>query len=139
MLQLACILQMVPGWKYTTKLRVLHTDTSDSGKQLWLDRLKLLRIECDVVAVDWDRSVVDPHQLDIVNGTDSELQEYYGQVKQHITNYSSGSHLIFMYFPTPPSNRNKYAQYWNNLTEMTDNLPPTILVHGITEVTSVTL
>uniref|UniRef100_T1GZ79 SLC12A transporter C-terminal domain-containing protein n=1 Tax=Megaselia scalaris TaxID=36166 RepID=T1GZ79_MEGSC len=58
------------------------------------------------------------------------------RVNQIIQEKSSATAASFIYLPAPPKlyspNWNKKSQhYLNFLTELTNDLPPTILVHGV--------
>ena len=44
-----------------------------------------------------------------------------------------------MYLPLPPSSQSLADDYLEQLTQLTDNLPPTVLVHGLNPETSTTL
>lgn len=59
-----------------------------------------------------------------------------------IRNQSAETAICFVYLPMPKDLRGSDLQnvsYLNDLTDLTDNLPPTILVHGVSVVTSTTL
>ncbi|KAF7491715.1 hypothetical protein SSS_10243 [Sarcoptes scabiei] len=130
MLQLACILQMVPGWKNTTTLRLLITDRFQSSptttllKDQWEKRLKLLRMECELKIVPWIETRFQ----------DDDKSEYLSRINLFIQSHSRESNLIFLHLPMiKPKGQENYLL---NLTQITEHLPPTILVNGITEVTS---
>ena len=50
---------------------------------------------------------------------------------------SSNTAVVFLYLPLPPNERNH--EYMSALSTVTDSLPPTVLVHGISPVTSTNL
>lgn len=66
-------------------------------------------------------------------------------INQLIQQHCSQTAAIFMYLPAPPVSNNwegknvVQQQYLQLLTELTADLPPTILVHGVSAVTSTTL
>lgn len=65
-------------------------------------------------------------------------------VNQLIKQHSLQTATIFMYLPAPPvsntwDENTIYRQYLQLLTELTADLPPTVLVHGVSAVTSTTL
>lgn len=62
----------------------------------------------------------------------------YSSVKQTIRQNSEQTALTFVYLPPPPRARNS-SHYLQYLTELTADLPPTVLVHGVSAVTSTTL
>lgn len=66
----------------------------------------------------------------------------YYRVNQLIRNYSAETAISFVYLPMPKESRGSDLQnisYLKALTDLTNNLPPTILVHGVSAVTSTTL
>lgn len=65
-------------------------------------------------------------------------------VNQLIRQHSSQTATTFIYLPGPPASNtwdedDMYRQYLQSLTELTVDLPPTVLVHGVSAVTSTTL
>lgn len=152
MLQLACILTMVPGWKSKTRLRVflcLNAQTDNTlQKQQKLDAfLHQLRIEASVKIVTWDHLV---SHLPVMSGNSSDKltlmekfhavpTEFISSINQLITSYSSTTALSFMYLPVPPTDVRESETYLNSLRLLSDNLPPTVFVHGLHPVTSTTL
>lgn len=152
MLQLACILTMVPGWKSKTRLRVflcLNAQTDDTlQKQRKLDAfLQQLRIKASVKIVTWDHLV---QHLPVMSGNGNDRLvlmekfhpvpiEFISAINQMIVTYSSTTAVTFLYLPIPPADREGEETYLNSLTKLSDNLPPTVFVHGLHPVTSTTL
>ncbi|KAK0089662.1 hypothetical protein PV325_006085 [Microctonus aethiopoides] len=71
-------------------------------------------------------------------------RSYILGVNQLIREYSNTTAVTFIYLPGPPTTNSWdenmiYQQYLQALTELTADLPPTILVHGVSAVTSTTL
>ncbi|CAD6243884.1 GSCOCG00013188001-RA-CDS [Cotesia congregata] len=69
---------------------------------------------------------------------------YILSVNQLVRDSSAKTAATFLYLPQPPVTNNwnqdeLYKQYLQILTELTADLPPTILVHGLNAVTSTTL
>lgn len=136
LLQLTCILQMVPGWKNSTKLRLFVTDQFESNGSVhdhWNKRLKEMRIRCKIEVINWDLTV-NPSNLDIYSASPEEKDVYFKSVNQCIHFHSGESSVVFLYLPPPSIQEQRNVDYLHNLTEMTNELPPTILVHGITKV-----
>nr|CAD7431422.1 unnamed protein product [Timema monikensis] len=106
MLQLACILKMVPGWSHK----------------------KQLLTENSVMKTPANESI-----------------DYIQRVNQLIQEHCKNTTATFIYLPAPPALESSeeeelvYLQYLHLLTKLTFDLPPTILVHGVSAVTSTTL
>lgn len=52
---------------------------------------------------------------------------------------SGQSSVVFLNMPLPPQDQSKYAEYLECLEMITENMPPTLLVHGISSVISTAL
>ncbi|XP_059487148.1 solute carrier family 12 member 9 [Neocloeon triangulifer] len=155
MLQLACIINMTPSWK-KLKLRVMLCTPRDglpSGSQVeevqiepdinqterkmqyWLQQL---RISAQLHTVSWEfpnESHEGPPPLPTV--------QHMQGINHLIRQKSDHSAAIFVYLPSPPDavhGESPVAEaYLNLLTELTQGLPPTILVRGVSAVISTTL
>ncbi|XP_061163585.1 solute carrier family 12 member 9-like isoform X2 [Saccostrea echinata] len=152
MLQLACILTMVPGWKSKTSLRVflcLNAQTDNTlQKQQKLDCfLQQLRIKASVKIVTWDHLV---QHLPVMSGNSNGKlnlmekfhpvpEEFISAINQMIISYSSTTAVSFLYLPIPPAESRDNETYLNSLKMLSENLPPTVFVHGLHPVTSTTL
>lgn len=151
LLQLATVINMVPGWKSKTCLRVFlfvnsHTENSVVKEQKLEMYLRQLRIPAKIQIVSWESlaSVVDFDKS--VNYPESRMQEYnniggnfLNALNELIVRYSSRTAVCFLYLPQPPKNKNLYGQYLQQLDGLSANLPPTVFVHGLHPVTSTTL
>lgn len=65
-------------------------------------------------------------------------------VNSLIKEHSDNTAVTFVYLPLPPAIRIEeeeliYPQYLQMLSDITESLPPTILVHGMNTVTSTSL
>ncbi|XP_052864706.1 solute carrier family 12 member 9 [Anopheles cruzii] len=168
MLQLACIINMLPVWK-KLELRVFLCESEtmlENGANFErpaehrLDqRLKLLRISASIHKIpEWNkdidfvkyRSILKPftgksssnRAMTEENINRSKL--YMQRINHIIREKSNATAVTFMYLPIPPATASidyeeKCHHYLDLLTELTFDLPPTILVHGIDDVTSTTL
>ncbi|XP_066996534.2 solute carrier family 12 member 9 isoform X2 [Anabrus simplex] len=182
MLQLACIINMVPGWKNLTlrvfQYTVAHQQTSvdlevtstvepphknthvpsHTSAERLCNLLQSLRIAATIHQVPGL-----PPQINaeggcvMVNANNSNVRTssaqpllnnvsrtYLLSVNQLIRQHSEQTAATFIYLPPPPSlpiweEREVYPQFLQLLTELTADLPPTILVHGVSAVTSTTL
>lgn len=180
MLQLACIINMVPTWK-NLHLRVFHCEISDSSASLSISDsqssiseyprasnehrlrklLNMLRISASIKKIpDWGtqvrglkgRSLIEPKaESQFESSTESNdttlsniSRAYILSVNQLIRQQSSQTATTFIYLPPPPISNTwdesaMYSQYLQLLTELTADLPPIVLVHGVSAVTSTTL
>ncbi|XP_053379512.1 solute carrier family 12 member 9-like isoform X2 [Mercenaria mercenaria] len=154
LLQLATVINMVPGWKSKTCLRVflfVNTNTENSvvKEQKLETYLRQLRILARIQIVSWEsisEQVIKKELLDnSVNYPESRMQEYNEMddefvqaINKMVVSYSSRTALSFLYLPRPPGNGGQ-EKYLRQLDELSVNLPPTVFVHGLHPVTSTTL
>lgn len=151
-MQLACILHMVPSWKraFVRVLMCVDSKTRDANltQQKWQQMLQLLRIEADIQVVNWDSvtsSLLDSNlgdsgvAIDESSEGKSVTENYLINVNALIREQSSNTSVTFLYLPTPSVKKASRKLYLRRLDVMTNNLPPTLLVHGISPVTSTTL
>ncbi|KAM9316572.1 solute carrier family 12 member 9-like [Gastrophryne carolinensis] len=157
LLQMACVLNMVRSWK-NAKLRLflcVERESGLSGQEVKLKQLlKDLRIKASIHTVIWD-CVVSLHwhkqMLSSENAEESYLNypnnsirisdDYLEAVNQMILGQSSRSPpaVRFLYLPRPPADTAVYNRYLNQVETMSRNLGPTLLIHGVTPVTSTEL
>ncbi|KAJ1528503.1 hypothetical protein ONE63_006910 [Megalurothrips usitatus] len=157
MLQLACILNMVPGWKHLT-LRVYLLECASqrrSNEHRLRQLLQQLRITASIYQVDgWTEKLqflqryggsVLPSPIDNFSAK-QESQDYIKSVNEMIKQQSQQSAALFLYLPPPPAVAPGHAdysvlqtQYLQLLTKLTNDLPPTVFVYGVSAVTSTTL
>ncbi|KAH3824105.1 hypothetical protein DPMN_125933, partial [Dreissena polymorpha] len=154
LLQLSCIINMVPGWKSKTTLRVFlfvnaNTDNALKKEQKLETYLRQLRILAKIQTVPW-KSIEkgsDLNEFDIsVNYPDCQMQEYnrvsdafLTAVNATIKSASQRTALTFLYLPRPPKDSSQLETYLEQLTSLSVDLPPTVFVHGLHPVTSTTL
>lgn len=172
MMQLACIINMLPVWK-KLEVRVFlceankRSTTFDSTHSDYPAKVKLekllekLRINASIHEVtDWNRndefvrhSVVLKQFTRTADAdfdqqaTDENLNRsrlYMQRANQVIRDKSNATAVTFIYLAAPPKvshpNFELLSRYYLELlSELTSELPPTILVHGINAVTSTTL
>ena len=172
MMQLACILHMVPGWKKASTVRVfMCVDSKVRDASLihrnWEQMLQMLRIEAAIHVVVWDH-VTSPLESsdepnvhfatasDLSSGIDESFQSrvsterrrftlnpkddsFLKNVNSMIQEHSNSTAVVFMYLPMPSTHKQERKHYLQQLDTLTANLPPTLLVHGISPVTSITL
>lgn len=78
------------------------------------------------------------------DGPSNVARSYILEANHLVMEHSDRTAAIFMYLPAPPGASSweeemVYKQWLQLLTELTVDLPPTVLVHGISAVTSTTL
>ncbi|XP_076472572.1 LOW QUALITY PROTEIN: solute carrier family 12 member 9-like [Babylonia areolata] len=177
MLQIACILTMVPSWRSGTRLRVFlpvsaEAEDSTARKKQKLDLfLRQLRIIAVIQLVSWDHLPPLPpspspssssgggggEEGDVTKMHEyREVPENYVKALNELILTNSGRTAVtFLYLPTPPptppaapeggegvqraGEGASYARYLSQLDGLTQNLGPTVLVHGLHPVTSTTL
>jgi potassium/chloride transporter 9 len=66
-------------------------------------------------------------------------ENFLKNVNTMIQEHSSSTAVVLMYLPMPSNQKNERKKYLQRLDTLTANLPPTLLVHGISPVTSITL
>ncbi|OQR66987.1 solute carrier family 12 member 9-like [Tropilaelaps mercedesae] len=160
-MQLACILHMVPGWKKHTVIRIFMCVADASGdttrhQRHWQGMLNMLRIDARIITVRYNHITAKLHNNGAGgqhqqqqpqtegganfgnNVSDSYLSECNAMMREH----SERTAVLFVYLPQR-GGRNKSdkerLRYLDQLTLLTRELPPTLMVHGISPVTSTTL
>ena len=153
MLQLACILHRVPGWKSKTRLRVflcVNGQQEDTVKERKLSQLlKQLRIPGQIQLVSWEHLTAMVPGSSTDSGSDFvghpravryDLPvDYLQGVNDLVLRECRNTAVLFCYLPITPVDTNCHASYLTDLEILTRGLPPTVLVHGIHPVTSTIL
>lgn len=139
----------------------INYDANNYAK-LKLDKnLKQLRIVAHIIEInEWDQFTKtenpdldhnlinndNDHNNDNENNTIYTSKDYMERVNQIIREKSDQTAVSFIYLPPPPSDdinslkwKEKSSKYMDLLNQLTNDLPPTILVHGVSTVTSTTL
>ncbi|XP_026285624.1 solute carrier family 12 member 9 [Frankliniella occidentalis] len=157
MLQLACILNMVPGWKHLN-LRVYLLECGNqrrNNEHRLRQLLQQLRITASIYQVDgWTEKLqclqrsggtVLPTAMDNFTSK-QESQDYISSVNEMIRKQSQQTAALFIYLPPPPAVAPGHAdysmlqaEYLDLVTKLTNDLPPTVFVYGVSAVTSTTL
>ncbi|XP_071945617.1 solute carrier family 12 member 9-like [Antedon mediterranea] len=150
LLQLSCVLHMVPVWNKHTELRVfICVDSQNIEMQIRMEKklksfLEDLRIKATIHARQWDHVLsLNTHsetesnedELPVTHITDIST-DYLKGINQLIKQEVENTAMTFCYLPLPPADTAQHLQYLHLLDILTDQLPPTVLVHGIREVTS---
>jgi len=150
MMQLSCIVNMVPKWR-GHKLRVFMCvramDSNISSKQTELEKLlEVLRIKAETYVLVWDHVVclmgTNPNMAsdrqDDTNIT-QVTEDYLAAVNEFVRVKCAETAVSFIYLPPPPNESAYHGQYISALDKMTSNLPPTIMVQGVSPVITTTL
>lgn len=145
-MQLACVLHMVPKWKSTTSIRLLvcssHQEQEDRFIQ-WQRQLSELRIDADVNILVYDlQGEAEANQVRL-SGTStvwSDINDIYVKsINRMLVDRSEQTAVNFLYLPSPPQDEQQYEPYLNCLEMLTDGMPPTLLVHGTDQVVSTSI
>ncbi|CAG0896798.1 unnamed protein product [Cyprideis torosa] len=153
---------VVQKWKPSTVLRVfLCISSSDQSSQASRETqlrqlLRILRIRAIITLVRWDqvkldlqRPRADSSSVDDLSSPSSSEErevlrdgavppkEYLRSVNQLILQNSKSTAVTFLYLQKPPAasvGQEGDAAYLKAVNEMTQGLPPTLLVHGASPV-----
>uniref|UniRef100_A0A4W6BWY1 Solute carrier family 12 member 9 n=1 Tax=Lates calcarifer TaxID=8187 RepID=A0A4W6BWY1_LATCA len=146
LLQLACILNMVRAWRKATLRLFLCVEEGRSvrGSEEKLGQLlKELRIKARIYPVPWDQQVAtdedEENDDDYVNSFPSNTMrlsdDYLSAVNKLILDQARPPPAVrFLYLPRPPADTRRYAAYLHQLELLTQDLGPTLLIHGVTPV-----
>jgi len=144
MFQLSCIVNMVPKWKQH-KMRVFMcvraTDHNIRSKETELKQLmKMLRIKAETYVLMRDH-LPEIEEADAHNSQSNTIvtDEYLSAVNELIRVNCAETAVTFIYLPRPPQDPNRHPLYLSMLDKMTRNLPPSLLVHGVSPVITTTL
>uniref|UniRef100_A0AAQ5XGG2 Solute carrier family 12 member 9 n=1 Tax=Amphiprion ocellaris TaxID=80972 RepID=A0AAQ5XGG2_AMPOC len=132
LLQLACILNMVRAWR-KAKLRLflcVEGGRSVRGSEEKLGQLlKELRIKAQIYTVPWDQQVAFPSNATRLS------DDYLSAVNKLILDQARPPPAVrFLYLPRPPADTRRYTAYLRQLELLTQDLGPTLLIHGVTPV-----
>uniref|UniRef100_A0A8C8S0R7 Solute carrier family 12 member 9 n=1 Tax=Pelusios castaneus TaxID=367368 RepID=A0A8C8S0R7_9SAUR len=155
LLQMACVLSMVRSWG-RARLRLflcVETGARTRGQEDKLRQLlKELRIQAAVHMVPWDavvalhwqkqqekRAMPEEAAMNFPGNATCISDEYLKAANQLILEQSPSPAIRFLYLPRPPADTSLYASYLRQLEMLTQDLGPTLLVHGVSAVTSTEL
>ncbi|XP_068135431.1 solute carrier family 12 member 9-like [Hyperolius riggenbachi] len=156
LLQMACVLNMVRSWK-KSKLRLflcIERDGGLRGQEVKLKQLlKELRIKASIHTVIWDPVVAlhwhkqvnsDPAEEAYLNYPNNSLKisdDYLEAVNKMILGQNPMAPPVvrFLYLPRPPADTAVYNRFLHQVEMISRNLGPTLLIHGVTPVTSTEL
>ncbi|XP_077204221.1 solute carrier family 12 member 9-like isoform X2 [Paroedura picta] len=152
LLQMACVLAMTRAWR-RAHLRLflcVESGTRPRGQEDKLRQLlKDLRILADIHMVPWDEAVALHWHSRKEAASDAGLNfpgniacvsdDYLSAVNRLILEESSAPTVRFLYLTRPPADTSLYPRYLEQLDVLTRGLGPTLLVHGVSAVTSTEL
>ncbi|CAD5210708.1 unnamed protein product [Bursaphelenchus okinawaensis] len=146
-LQLACILSMSSKWK-NAKLRVFICVNSLQDMHVQEQQLRTLlenlRINAKSVMVPWDHVVsqMDRSSQQVITNITQFEPSYVQAVNEMIRRNSTESAVCFLNLPLPPDPSASPAEidkYVDQLRLVTEDLPPSLLVYGLSSVISTAL
>ncbi|CAH8582391.1 unnamed protein product [Schistosoma turkestanicum] len=156
LLQLACLVARSPYWRkrrhppklraffpYLPKLNEMNPSSevvtsTDKARCQLSTLLKNLRIPAEIHLVDVDSSVMKRNLISKnINNNDNRRIIYLNQLI--LSHCHPNTTALFLYLPKPNSDLSLADIYLNQLSILTDALPPTLLAHGLHEVTSAEL
>lgn len=139
LLQMACVLNMSNKWRHA-KMRIflnVGTASSDQGwmvnEEAFRELLRKLRIRASIKIVPWD-SVVQ-HHTPTTEPAQAPSKSFLSAVNHMLMEHSSQATVRFLYLPQPPSQRSQSQVFLAQLEAVTNELGPTLLIHGVTPVT----
>ncbi|OZC11248.1 amino acid permease [Onchocerca flexuosa] len=146
LLQMACILSMSTWWRSSSILRVFICVNSLQDMQRRERQLKQmlthLRINAKSLVTPWDHVVChlgdDNPSAPLRESVDLPLP-YLTAMNDLIKRNSGDAAVCLLNLPTPPKDVSYSEQYLEVIRHLTDGLPPTLLVHGLSSVISTAL
>ncbi|XP_075794262.1 solute carrier family 12 member 9-like [Pelodiscus sinensis] len=155
LLQMACVLSMARAWR-RAQLRLflcVETGARTRGQEDKLRQLlKDLRIQAAIHMVPWDAVVAlhwqkqherqarpEEAAMNFPGNATCISDEYLQAANRLILEQSPSPTIRFLYLPRPPADTSLYPSYLHQLELLTRDLGPTLLVHGVSAVTSTEL
>ncbi|XP_061308277.1 solute carrier family 12 member 9 isoform X2 [Pezoporus flaviventris] len=162
LLQMACVLNMARAWR-RARLRLflcVEAGTMPHAQEEKLRQLlKDLRIQAQIQLVPWDAvtrlhwqtcrgppggpaGATEEEEEETMNfpaNTTQVSDEYVCAANKLILEQSPAPVVRFLYLPRPPADTSLYPLYLHQLELLTRGLGPTVLVHGVSAVTSTQL
>lgn len=102
--------------------------------------LQQLRIKAKSVMVPWDHVVAQMERSHSASNIAEFPKSFVSAVNEMIRRNSADTAVSFLNLPLPPpSHTQKHEEYMEGLRLLTADLPPTLLVHGLSSVISTAL
>ena len=140
MLQIGCVLHMVPLWKRATHIRVftigLDHQSAEEKRDGMIQKLRDIRVPATVHAVVPSLPTYIQYLEHGSRTVDDPLQ-FICPINELMKTHSGGKQtkVVFCYMWHPPTDPTFYRIYLGHLEAFTANLPPTLLVRGLRKVT----
>uniref|UniRef100_A0A8C7ECG3 Solute carrier family 12 member 9 n=1 Tax=Nothoprocta perdicaria TaxID=30464 RepID=A0A8C7ECG3_NOTPE len=159
LLQTACVLNMTRAWR-RARLRLFLCVEAGAMPHAQEDKLrqllKDLRIQAQIQLVPWDAVVglhwqaqrvppggPAPHEeesaMNFPGNASQVSDEYVRAANKLVLEQGPAPAVRFLYLPRPPADTSLYPLYLHHLDLLTRDLGPTVLVHGVSAVTSTQL
>ena len=132
LLQIACIVHMTDNWK-KLKLRLFHFCLDEDKQEEIRNLLENLRIRGETVLCR-DRPDQDYLGIPSVNRfLKSESKLYFiADIKCELRREKcANTAVLFLSLPRTPENEQDNERYLDQLSQLTQDLPPVLLVHGV--------
>ena len=132
LLQIACIVHMVPNWK-DLRLRVFTFSSKETDEEI-LEEEKSLKMLLSNLRIE-----AEPYVLR--SSTQVDEQESFSQIAERCNQFlrakCENTAVLFLYLPHPSFFPGK--EYLETLSRLTEGLPPLLLVHGLRTVITTNL
>lgn len=147
LIQLATIVHAVPKWKKHTLrvfmcVRAVDNNLAEKEAAL-LTMLDLLRIPAETFVLVWDHlaSMLETANDDglIREDLSNVTTDYLKEANEFLRSKCNETAVSFIYLPRPPPSPAHHKRYLSCLDSLTEDLPPTLLVHGVSPVMTTTL
>ena len=124
------------GTKPSDSVFYRHTDSEEELRHM----LELLRIQATTHVLNWVPEMPTDDEVTHDEAPENRLTAaYLMSACETVRRRSSETAVTFLYLPSPPTKERDYVKYLDSLTTLTDNWPPTLMIRGVSPVTSTTL
>lgn len=143
-MQLGCVLNMVPKWKSSTTLRLLVVSNNVDQEKVyiqWQKQLAELRIDAELNILIYEFEKTKPLLVDDFSDEKwcSIMEDHIKPINRMLVDRSEQTAVSFIYLPRPPKSSQFHDNYLESLQMMTEDMPPTLLVHGNDQVVSTSI
>ena len=114
---------------------------SSNTEELLAHMLELLRIKATTHILNWVPEKTNKNESsNPQSGLERLTTAFLKSACETVRRRSTETAVTFLYLPAPPSGKEEYyVKYLDALTSLTNNWPPTLMVRGVSPVTSTTL